>query len=123
MPFVDALAAAVPCEAQKPAPCRGRSLVWCGLAAFALLFGAVPGPARRVDRHLGALIDRRDGRSAPAVVVHEWDDPGAVVGIAGDTAGDQAQVAIQARALIDTRKRQRVAALPLTTQGSTEAGM
>ena len=99
MPSVDALAAAVPREALKPAPCRGRSLLY-SLAAFVLLFGAVTGPARGINRHLGALIVGRDGRSAP-VVVHEWDDPGAVVGIAGDTAGDRAQVAHQAHALID----------------------
>ena len=90
MPFVAALAAVEPHEAQKPAPCRGRSLLWCGLAAFALLLGAATVPARRVDRHLDALVVLRDGRSAP-VVFHEWDD----------TAGDQAQVAIQARAIID----------------------
>ena len=101
MLHVGAIAAAEPHEAQKPAPCRGRPLLWCGLTAFALfalLAGAATGAARPVD--LDALIDGRDGRSAP-VVVYERDDPGAVVGIAGDTAGDQAQVAIQARALVD----------------------
>ena len=99
MPSVGALAAAVPREAQKPAPCRGRSLQYC-LAEFVVLFGMATGPARRIERHLGALTDGRDGRSPP-VVVREWDDPGEVVGIAGDTAGDRAQVAFQAHALID----------------------
>ena len=101
MLHVGTLAAEDPHEAQKPAPCRGRPLLWCGLTAFALfalLAGAATGAARPVD--LDALIDGRDGRSAP-VVVYERDDPGAVVGIAGDTAGDQAQVAIQAHALVD----------------------